>query len=269
MKLNLLIPVLLLAGITGCSSYPEHGQGGMAENHFSSGFSPVMPEQPLGPEHGLRFDWQLAKLHLDMLVQEGAKMCFPAAVVQSRLRQDRIARELEAGLFRDAANDLIIQRKRLSELEQNLTYVTSQATCIPPEQGAKLAASTANIETIYELLNADNQFALDSSEINPKYMGRLAQAASLLKENRELSLMVTGHADATGNSLNNDKLALERAKQVERYLKIFGLEPDRIRISSVGSTDPLFAGESAGVRLTNRRVSVEVYSIKDMQGEQQ
>lgn len=269
MRLLSLLPILLMAGLFGCSSYPEHGQGGMAENYTSSGFSPVMPDQPLGPEHGLRFDWQLAKLHLDILIQDGADMCFPAAVVQSRMRQDRIARELEAGLHRDAANDLIIQRKRLSELEQDLSYVTTQAKCVPPSNIEQLASSTESIENIYNLLNADNQFAFDSSDINPKYMGRLAEAAASLKQSPELSLMITGHADATGDKTYNNKLALQRAQQVERYLAIFGLEKQRIKVSSVGSDNPIFEGESAGVRLTNRRVSIEVYSETTSKGEQQ
>lgn len=68
--------------VLGCTSYPEHGTGGLAEsydsmNYQNSDFSPVMPDEPLGPEHGLRFDWQLAKLHLDALIQEGARWCFP------------------------------------------------------------------------------------------------------------------------------------------------------------------------------------------------
>ena len=85
--------------VLGCTSYPEHGTGGLAEsydpmNYQNTDFSPVMPDEPLGPEHGLRFDWQLAKLHLDALIQEGARWCFPAAVVQAIEKQNRIAREL-------------------------------------------------------------------------------------------------------------------------------------------------------------------------------
>lgn len=79
----------LVVGMFGCSTfnYPDHGKGGMAESYQDISienyqFSPVMPDEPLGPEHGLRFDWQLTKLHLDALIQEGARWCFPAAVVQ-------------------------------------------------------------------------------------------------------------------------------------------------------------------------------------------
>jgi outer membrane protein OmpA-like peptidoglycan-associated protein len=265
MKRNSLILIAIL-GLVGCTSYPEHGQGGMAESYYSGGFTPVMPDQPLGPQHGLRFDWTLAKLHLDMLVREGAELCFPAAVLQSRLRQDRIARELEAGLHRDAANDLIVQRKRLSELENNLTYVTAQAECLTSPYAAASVQSTDNVELIYSLLNADNQFAIDSSAINPKYMGRLAEATGLLTQNPQFSVVITGHADSTGSESKNDQLALERAQQVERYLTIFGLEKGRATVASNGSRNPLFDGESAEVRLTNRRVSVEVIVNSEVKG---
>lgn len=254
--------------VLGCTSYPEHGTGGLAEsydpmNYQNTDFSPVMPDEPLGPEHGLRFDWQLAKLHLDALIQEGARWCFPAAVVQAIEKQNRIARELQGGLLLDAANDLVIQRKRLNELELQLDYVTSQARCEPPKNENQFRMQLSIIQQLYDLLNVDNQFAHNSIEVNPKYMGKLAEASYILKDNKSLELIVTGHADATGSEEYNDKLALGRAKQVERYLTIFGLSPTRIKAVSVGETVPLFEGESEGTRLTNRRVSIEVISPKN------
>ncbi|CDT53705.1 putative Outer membrane protein SypB [Vibrio coralliirubri] len=265
---NYIALSLYVLVLGGCTSYPEQGTGGLAEsydsiNYQNSDFSPVMPDEPLGPEHGLRFDWQLAKLHLDALIQEGARWCFPAAVVQAIEKQNRIARELQGGLLLDAANDLVIQRKRLNELEVQLDYVTSQARCEPPKNETQFRMQLSVIEQLYDLLNVDNQFAEDSIEVNPKYMGRLAEATSLLKEHKSLDLVVTGHADATGTEEYNDKLALGRAKQVERYLTIFGLGAQRIKAVSVGETVPLFEGESDGTRLTNRRVSIEVISPKN------
>lgn len=163
----------LVVGMFGCSSfdYPEHGKGGLAESYQDISienyqFSPVMPDEPLGPEHGLRFDWQLTKLHLDALIQEGARWCFPAAVVQALEKQNRIARELEGGLLLDAANDLVIQRRRLNQLEQQLDYVLSQTTCTPPDDIEALRSDLNIVSDIYALLNIDNQFAVDSAEIN-------------------------------------------------------------------------------------------------------
>ena len=252
-----------LCYLTGCAGYPESGRGGLAEQSLNADFSPVMPDEPLGPEHGLRFDWQLSKLHLEMLIQEGAEWCFPAAVVQGKKRQNRIARELEGGLLLDAANDLVIQRKRLNQLEQQLNYVTSHQECQPPGFISQSQQSETDIiNQLYDLLNVDNQFAHNSSEINPKYMGHLAKAAHILREYPQLNLSVTGHADATGSVSYNQKLALARAKQVERYLTIFGLDQRRIETHSLGASAPLFEGDSAGILLTNRRVSVEVVSTQ-------
>lgn len=252
-----------IASVVGCSSYPEHGRGGLGEDYIQSNFSPVMPDEPLGPEHGLRFDWQLTKLHLDSLVREGARWCFPAAVVQALEKQKRIAREIEGGLLLDAANDIVIQRKRLNELELQLDYVTSQAKCVPPTDETAFQQRLAKIDKLYNLLNVDNQFAFNSTEVNPKYMGNLARAAAMLNDHQSLSLKVTGHADSAGDVEYNQTLAMGRAKQVKRYLIIFGLAPSRIETLSVGDTLPLYEGDSEGVKLTNRRVSIEVIDMQE------
>ncbi|HHF2917038.1 OmpA family protein [Vibrio sp. VGrn 2] len=257
----------LVVGMFGCSSfdYPDHGKGGLAENYQDISienyqFSPVMPDEPLGPEHGLRFDWQLTKLHLDALIQEGARWCFPAAVVQALEKQNRIARELEGGLLLDASNDLVIQRRRLNQLEQQLDYVLSQTTCTPPDDIEALRSDLNVVAEIYALLNIDNQFAVDSAEINPKYMGHLAEAAYILRDHPNLTLVVTGHADVTGAPDYNQKLAQARAEQVKRYLTVFGITSERVTTKSVGDSLPLYEGETPAVRLTNRRVSIEVIS---------
>lgn len=267
MSLRLLL-ILLFAFLTlqGCTSYPPEGRGGLAEQHIDNSFTPVMPDEPLGPEHGLRFDWQLTKLHLDSLIKEGARWCFPAAVVQAIEKQNRIARELDGGLLLDAANDLVIQRKRLGELERQLDYVTSQANCVPPLNENSFREQLAVIDQLFDLLNIDNQFAFNSTEVNPKYMGHLARAANILRDNPTLNLAITGHADATGDNQHNQKLAMGRAKQVKRYLIIFGLEPTRMTTKSLGDTLPLYEGVSEGVRLTNRRVSIEVISTQELAG---
>lgn len=252
-----------IASVVGCSSYPEHGRGGLGEDYIQSNFSPVMPDEPLGPEHGLRFDWQLTKLHLDSLVREGARWCFPAAVVQALEKQKRIAREIEGGLLLDAANDIVIQRKRLNELELQLDYVTSQAKCVPPMDETAFQQRLAKIDKLYNLLNVDNQFAFNSTEVNPKYMGNLARAAAMLNDHQSLSLKVTGHADSAGDVEYNQMLAMGRAKQVKRYLIIFGLAPSRVETLSVGDTLPLYEGDSEGVKLTNRRVSIEVIDTQE------
>ncbi|MCP3870952.1 MAG: OmpA family protein [Gammaproteobacteria bacterium] len=255
-QLTIIFILLGSLGLSGCVSWPSKGQGGMAE-HNPVILSPAMPDQPLGPEHGLRFDLDLVQRHLDVLVLEGAELCFPATVVQARQRQNRIARELQGGLDFDAANDLIVQRKLLARLERQLDYVRQQQVCILPVTAAQERPGDMG-KRIHDLLNSDNQFAFNSPELNPKYVGRLAEAAQLLLVHPGYQLKVTGHADARGTESHNRDLSMARARKVGRYLQIFGLEPERIKIDAVGSDSPLFDGKEPQVRLTNRRVSIEL-----------
>lgn len=252
----LLIFILPIIVLTGCSMFPDQGKGGMAEHQYST-LSPVIAGESIGPEHGLRFEWELSARHLDVLMLEGAERCFPATVVQAKRMQHRIIRELHAGLDFDAANDLIIQRATIERLEKQLDAVQNSRACAPAAL-AKFASTTELAEEIFNLLNADNQFAFNSSQINPKYMGRLAEATHLLRDLPQFHLHITGYADSIGSAETNRKLSLERAEQVKRYLLIFGLPASRLTLAAVGSSDPLFSGNEPQLRLVNRRVSIEL-----------
>lgn len=81
---RLFKPLLAIAAaglsltISGCAVWPDAGRGGFAE-HQSSLLSWIdgSDKYPIGPEHGLLFEATLLKHHLDLLVLEGAELCFP------------------------------------------------------------------------------------------------------------------------------------------------------------------------------------------------
>jgi len=230
----------------------------MAE-HYQGTLTPVMPGQPLGPEHGLRFDLDLARQHLDILILEGAELCFPATVIQARQRQNDITRELYGNLDFDAANNLIVQRKLLARLERQLDYVKQQNVCILPiTEGQEKPGDIG--KRIYDLLNGDNQFSSDSPELDPKYVGQLAEAAQLLRNQPSYHLHIIGHPGTLGKPEYNRKLSLQRAKKVGRYLQVMGLPTDRILIDVVGSDHPLLADDDkqTHTQRINRRVSIEL-----------
>jgi outer membrane protein OmpA-like peptidoglycan-associated protein len=271
----------LLLQLSACSNLPFPGRGGMAEHNLGQ----LLPH-PLTPEHGLYFEQELSRRHLDILVLAGAKVCFPASVKLASLRQQRIARELRGGLEWDLANDLIIQREQLALLERRLDYVKQTASCTPDKKELDIKvssvdpvssvssansaksvssvspdASTANKQDIELLLNSNNQFATDSSALNPKYLASLAMAAVLLLKQPEYTLKITGHADATGTESHNLALSLDRAKQVQRYLQIFGLKEKNMVTSASGENAPLFSSNQPQIRLINRRVSIELQYV--------
>lgn len=249
--------------VAGCASWPEPGSGGIAEHDPTAALlSPVLPDQIPGAAQALRFDLELASRHLDVLVLEGAEHCFPAAVAEARQRQYRINRELYGGLFFDGANDLIIQRQELGRLERQLDYVKQNESCRPPVASGMVASPQKHPvdrkQHIELLLNSDNQFAFDSSELNPKYMRRLAGAVRLLQDNSHYQLRVFGHADDLGDDIYNSQLSRQRAENVGHYLMRLGVEKERIIISAKGTEEPLFDGDEPHNRLVNRRVMIEL-----------
>ena len=268
----------LLFVTVGCSSNKAPmGEGGIAEHNYSN-----TPNHPVGLENALYFELQLSQRHLDALLLDGAKICFPASVEKAEIREARIARQLQGGLPGDAANDLIIQRDQLDRMERRLNYVQLQDSCLPTEsyrgnEPGHMANNPLSAETneqlstlthdeiahLNMLLNNNNQFVINSTALNPRYIAQLSEAAQILKLHPQYHLKLTGHADATGSQEANLTLSLARAAQVERYLLIFGFNPNNIEIEAKGSTQPLFDENNPQVRLVNRRVNIELININD------
>ncbi|PKG37917.1 OmpA family protein [Psychromonas sp. Urea-02u-13] len=255
--------------LAGCTNSAPKGYGGVAEHQYSE-----MPDHPVGLENALYFELQMTRRHLESLILSGAKICFPASVRLSQIREARIARELQGGLDGDAANDLIIQRDQLERLQRRLNYIQQQESCLPHRakpledkaENTEQALSANKIKEIMLLLNNNNQFVTDSAELNPRYIGQLAEVCILLRPYTQYHLKLTGHTDTKGTDSYNLKLSMQRAAQVERYLQIFGLDPNNIEIDGSGSLAPLFVGNEAQTRLVNRRVSIELITVNPASG---
>lgn len=270
--LTSILSASLILTMLGCTSNAPKGQGGLAEHNAQYSHA---PEHPSGLDNALYFEQQLAARHLDALIAAGANICFPASIKSAKIRQSRIARELQGELNADAANDLIVQRDKLARLERRLNYVQMQDSCLPAahknsnredgelanETNATTALSQQQQQYIIALLNNNNQFVFNSAELNPRFIGQLSEATQLLREHPQYHLKLTGHSDIKGKPDANLALSIKRATQVERYLLIFGFSPNNIDVSGSGATAPLFDQDAAEVRLVNRRVSIELIDI--------
>ncbi len=232
-------------------------------------------DQPLGPKQSLRIDLDLAGRHLDILLLRGAGTCFPASTHLARQLEQRTARALEGDLVLDAALDLLQLRQDLSTLNNKLELVDG-ATCRPqsirqntpilrgkPEMGdipiwqQRLKPTTHSSKFQFDL-NHDNQFAFDSSQLNPKYQRHLAGLVLWLDKHPRYRLLITGHSDGLGSEPYNRALSTARAKAVAAYLVSLGLCNSHLEVRGVAATQPLFTGRAPAVRLVNRRVSIEL-----------
>ena len=268
-----LIPNLVLCGSlvsAGCTNWAAPGSGGAAEDYPVT-LETTELEFQLDQAHELRQDLNHVQRLLDVLVLEGAADCLPASVHEARLRENRIAREIAGGLHADAETSLIAQRLWLAKTEQRLDTILKTGDCrLTAAQGENEPASGQTVETaapqasldeieaLFLRLNSDNQFALDSDRINPKYAANLARACDILIVREDIRLAVVGHSDPSGTPAHNLELSARRAGAVVDYLVACGVAASRIDQEFQGDRKPMYTGNTPTVNLVNRRVSVEL-----------
>ncbi len=262
-----IVTCIALIILQGCTHVPN-SQNASSVSDDRKTFLPTEPSARHISLHDLRLDWESQKNLLSLLVLRGAKRCFPASVVIATRRQNRILHELLGGLYLDAANDILIQRKDLTVLDNQVTYVNKYDTCTFGEaiQDTTLATSgdhTNNesaVSRITQLMNSDNQFVTNSQKINPKYKRRLRRAAEALGRINRYVLVISGHTDTNGGDAYNQTLSWLRANAVSDFMQGQGIEKENIIVQAFGEEDILFEGDQDETHLVNRRVDIRILS---------
>ena len=279
-----LMPLMIVAVATllgGCMSWADAGKGGAGEDyppsHDQAASVPIDNDK-----RELRQDFDNDLRYLDVLVLQGASNCFPASVRLAELRENKIAREIAGELYQDAETTQVAHRRDLQRIERKLKAIDRDTNCwdaIDSPQLETVAVSQISgsdaalgeidesamtlAEKLFWLLNSDNQFALNSDQINPKYADNLISACAILETTPEIKLNVIGHSDASGNADENDSLSFRRARAVVEFLISCDVDAGRIGQSFEGDKIPLYRGRSPAIDLVNRRVSIELVSAYD------
>jgi OOP family OmpA-OmpF porin len=102
----------------------------------------------------------------------------------------------------------------------------------------------------------DVHFVLNDASIQPNLYPLLNEIVALLKANPGSSIVLEGHADATGEDEFNQLLSQKRTESLRKYLLSQGIDPDRVQTGSFGESRPKFLNTSPKGRALNRRVEV-------------
>jgi outer membrane protein OmpA-like peptidoglycan-associated protein len=110
---------------------------------------------------------------------------------------------------------------------------------------------TANPPTI-SLFN----FAIDSAALKSKHRALIAELADILKGpgSENITILVTGHADASGEPVVNTPLSKHRAEAVQKELQAMG--GPKVSIAWFGEDRPVDTNETVAGRTRNRRVDI-------------
>ena len=125
-------------------------------------------------------------------------------------------------------------------------------------------AVAAARKLVFEVTLSEDQgnFKFGDAELPDAAKARLDQVVSQIKTDpKNIFIEIEGHTDNVGSAEGNERLGMERAEAVKRYLYEQHKVPlHKINVISYGETKPIAPNNNREGRAQNRRVVVKVLS---------
>ena len=106
------------------------------------------------------------------------------------------------------------------------------------------------------MANAVVYFDFDQYTLSSKSIQTLRSIAQVMKDNKDLEITVSGHADERGTREYNRALGQRRGEAVRDYLLLNGISKNRITVKSYGEEYPLVKGSNESSWAKNRRAEI-------------
>ena len=90
----------------------------------------------------------------------------------------------------------------------------------------------------------------------PVTLGPISRVAKLVENDKNIAVLVLGHADSSGAATLNRELSHDRARAFTAIFRLSGLKQNRLMVKGLGSDMPRAANDSAEGRALNRRVEI-------------
>ncbi len=124
------------------------------------------------------------------------------------------------------------------------------------EKKQELTRKTIPIVELGRKLIIENMlYATASSNLPPK-VPELEVLTEFMKNKPNVVILVEGHTDAIGSYKVNDRLSLQRAESVKKYLVKNKISPHRIKTKGIGERRPIASNSTAFGRRLNRRTEI-------------
>ncbi len=107
---------------------------------------------------------------------------------------------------------------------------------------------------IYLIMPGNITFDTNEAVIKTGFQPVLNSIAKVIKEYNKT--MVQVYTDNTGSAATNNALSLRRATAVSNYLRLKGVDGNRIITDGLGSSNPIASNATAAGREQNRRVEI-------------
>ena len=114
----------------------------------------------------------------------------------------------------------------------------------------------ADLATKFNNLTGDVLFSLNSDKVTPAYSKTLVKLAKQLKENKNIQVVINGHADNVGEEGVNNTISENRAINVKNILVSNGVDASRISTKGFGDKKPKESNDTEKGRNANRRAEI-------------
>ncbi len=138
-------------------------------------------------------------------------------------------------------------------------YINSDESVVgKPKRVAPMEFSPIKRGETYRINNLN--FATDSYELSPQVMNILDEFILFLENNPNVKVAIHGHTDNVGDDNDNLILSSKRAKAVQDYLIIEGIDPVRLSYKGFGEKQAIASNDSSEGRAKNRRTEFIILS---------
>jgi peptidoglycan-associated lipoprotein len=183
---------------------------------------------------------------------------------QERTRQNETrigavdAKAEAAGKSAEAANTAAANAKTAADA------AAARANAVGTRVDTVSAEVAATRKLIYEVTLSEDQgnFKFGQTALPDEAKGRLDQMVAQLKgEQKNVFIEIEGHTDNVGSEELNERLGMERAEAVKRYLYEQHQVPlHKINVISYGESKPVTDNKTRDNRAQNRRVVIRILS---------
>ena len=222
----------------------------------------------------------LATMSIGLLVAGGATACATKKFVQKSVGEvndkvDSLGRSVEQTQERTRQNEAKIaevdtkaQNAASSAQQANGAAATAQNSATAANGAARAvdtkldAFDRASRRLVLEVVLSDSsgEFQFGKTDLPDAAKQQIDQMVSRLKQDpKNVYIEIEGHTDSVGSAEFNEKLGLERAQSVQRYLYEKHQVPlHKINVISYGMTKPAADNKTKEGRAQNRRVVIRV-----------
>ncbi|MDO6834120.1 sortase-associated OmpA-like protein PdsO [Pseudoalteromonas carrageenovora] len=173
----------------------------------------------------------------------------------SKVADDKIAQQQQAiTLMQEKTSDYMHVLNHNNRLEQQLEVLANQNEQLTQAQIKNLLAMTV-------------QFKTGSSVIAPHFAQQLDQLVTLLNNQPQLALDLSGFADQRGDEQANLLLSKKRVNAVQSYLIKHGISHKRLSTQAFGEQQTLARSNTVEDNFFDRRVTLTTRSMNIVNGQ--